>query len=386
MIVAGEASGDMHGSEIARRLYAADPDIRCTGMGSHRMAAAGVELLYDSADIAVVGLWEVLKHWPEIRKALHTLQNHVAKHPPDLLVLIDYQEFNLRLARAAKAAGVKVLFYVSPQVWAWRESRLHKFLGHIDMMAVIFPFETAYFERAGIPVRYVGHPLTERVKPELDRVQARRRYGLPEDGPVVALLPGSRGSEIRRLLPVMAETAKRIARQVPETRFVVAAAHARAAGKIREFLTGSGIDAVIAESDTYNAVHSADAAVVASGTATLEVALLEVPMAIVYRVSSISYAILRRLIRIPRVGLANIVAGEEVAAEFIQSAARADLIAAEIVRLLTDSGYRSKRQSALGRVKACLGDIDGLQGITDLALELLHGPVPAAPQARTGRR
>lgn len=371
MMVAGEASGDLHGAEIARKLQAADPAIDCLGMGSHRMQAAGVELLVDSENIAVVGLIEVLKHWTDIKAALRTLERHIEKHPPDLLLLIDYQEFNLRLAQSAKALGVRVLFYVSPQVWAWREGRIRKFADRIDMMAVIFPFEVPYYEKAGIPVRYVGHPLTRRVRTGRDRGAARRHFGLDENRPLAALLPGSRRSEIKRILPILIETARLVRERNPQVQFLAAAANPHARQTIETMLDAHGVPMTVTDTDFYDAVGASDAAMVASGTATLEVALLQIPMTIVYRIAPLSYAILKRLIRIDNVGLANIVAGTPVAPEFIQGAAQPRAIAAEITRLLDDPAYREQTVSRLDIVRQRLGETDGLQGIADLTLEML---------------
>lgn len=371
MLIAGEASGDKHGAEIVRRLRASNPDLRFTGMGSSHMRAAGVELLVDSRNIAVVGLFEVLAHWNEIQSALKTLQNHIADDPPDLLLLIDYPEFNLKLAAAAKALGVRVLFYVSPQVWAWRQGRVKKIGRAIDMMGVIFPFEVPFYEKHNVPVRYVGHPLAGHVNATTSREQARSDFGLKPDLPAVALLPGSRKSEIKRILPLIAETAVHIQKNLAGVQFILPVANTLDIGEIRARLAPYPIAITLIENRTYDAVSCSDAAIVASGTATLEVALLQVPMAIVYRVSPVSYAIFKRLIKVQHVGLANIVAGEAVAREFIQDNARPEVIAAETLRQLTDNDYRNAQVRKLGAVREKLGEIDGIQGISNLALEML---------------
>jgi lipid-A-disaccharide synthase len=372
MIVAGEASGDLYGGGIAGYIHNTDRNIRCIGMGSSKMRDAGVELLYDSAGIAVVGILEVLTHWPEIKRALRTLEDYIPGNKPDLLILIDYQEFNLRLARFAKQHGVKVLFYISPQVWAWRQGRLKKFVDRIDMMAVIFPFEVKYFTAAKIPVRYTGHPLCNKVAATASRHDTLDKYGLTAASPVIGLLPGSRRSEIQRILPILLETAKRLRTLMPGAQFLLPVAGSSLLPQIQDKLRHTDLDIKTCIDDTYNAINSCDAAMVASGTATLETALLNVPMAVVYRLSPISHAILRRLISIPLYSLVNIIAGKEIVREFIQDQASPDLIAGEIVRLIDDKFYRNQVTASLQSVRQELGDTDGIEGIAELALQMLH--------------
>lgn len=369
MLVAGEASGDMHGAELARHLQQAD--IRCTGMGSRHMQAAGVELIVDSSGIAVVGLIEVLAHWAEIQAALKALRTALTTKRPDLLVLIDYPEFNLKLAETAKALGIPVLFYVSPQVWAWRPKRIHKIGRRIDHMAVIFPFEADFYHQAGIPVTYVGHPLAQRVKAEMDRETALRRFGLDTRLKTVALMPGSRNSEIKRLLPVLIAAAKQIQQRISGVQFVLPAAPALDVGELQSQADASGLNIPVVQGHTYEAVNASDIAITASGTATLEVALLETPMIVVYKVSPLSYAILKRLITIKQIALANIVAGRRIVPELIQSDATADKIAGEAVRLLTDSAYYQRICQDLKAVKENLGHREGIGEVARLALKLL---------------
>ena len=372
MIVAGEASGDLHGSKIARYLKRKNKDIHCLGMGSEKMRDAGVELLYDSANIAVVGLWEVLKHWSDIQAALRILKQQIVTNPPDLLLLIDYQEFNLKLAKFAKQHQVNVLFYVSPQLWAWRQGRIKNFINTVDMMAVIFPFEVTYYEKAGIPVRYVGHPLANKVKASASKQALQTQFKLNPETPTIALLPGSRRSEIKKILPILLETAQLITAKHSGAQFLLPLANPNFKQYVVELSSQYQCDIRILDGRAYDATYCSDAACVASGTATLEVALLQTPMAIVYQVSALSYAILRRLIKVPYVGLANIIAGDLVAPEFIQDKADPNQIAAEIIRLLEDQDYCQLRKNALQQVSAKIGDSDGIAGISDLALEMLE--------------
>lgn len=373
MIVAGEASGDLHGGEIAQYLRSVDHTIHCTGMGSSKMNDAGVKLLYDSAGIAVIGIWEVLTHWFEIKRALRTLEEYIANNKPDLLILIDYQEFNLRLAKFAKRHDVKVLFYVSPQVWAWRQGRIKKFANRIDMMAVIFPFEVNYFDAANIPARYTGHPLCKKVKVTLNKPDALKKFNINADAPVVGLLPGSRRSEIQRILPILLQSAKILIDRIPNVQFLLPVASATLLPQIKESLKHTDLNIKYCLNDTYNAISCCDAVVVASGTATLEVALLNIPMAVVYRVAPISYAILKRLVSVPYISLVNIIAGKEVVRELIQSQARPDWIADEITRLIDNGQYRKQMQTDLQGVRQALGELDGIEGISLLALQMLKG-------------
>jgi lipid-A-disaccharide synthase len=370
MLVAGETSGDMHGAELARWLGRAG--IRCTGMGSRHMREAGVELFVDSSGIAVVGLFEVLAHWSEIQHALKTLRTALASGRPDLLVLIDYPEFNLKLAETAKALGIPVLFYVSPQVWAWRPKRIHKIGRRIDHMAVIFPFETDLYRRAGIPVTYVGHPLAQRVNAVSDRVTVLKNLGLDAGSKTVALMPGSRSGEIKRLLPVLIEAAELIRRRMPGVQFVLPAAPALDAARLQQQVDASGLRLPVVQGRTYDAVNASDIAITASGTATLEIALLETPMIVIYKVSPLSYAILKRLITVKQIALANIVAGRPVVPELIQAEATPGRIASEAIRLLTDPDYHRQMREGLSAVRENLGQHDGIAKLGELAINLLR--------------
>ena len=224
MLVAGEASGDRYAADIFRELKILLPDVRAIGMGGHDMVEAGIDVRYDSTNIAVIGIGEILKHYGEIKRAFKLMQRIACEEQPDLLICVDYKEFNFKLARKAKARGIKVLFYVSPQVWAWRPGRVKKYGEVVDMMAVIFPFEESFYREYGIPVRYVGHPLADRVHPCLTRKTAFEQFGLDPSIPVVGLFPGSRGNEINRLLPMMLDTAKILQRRGEKVQFILSQA------------------------------------------------------------------------------------------------------------------------------------------------------------------
>ncbi len=377
MILAGEASGDLHGARVVQALGQSEPGYRFRGMGGDRLRAAGVEILFDCKTIAVVGLFEVLTHWPEIKRALRTIESDIVRRPPDLLVLIDYVEFNLRMAAVAKRAGVKVLFYVSPQIWAWRPERIDKIGALVDMMAVIFPFEVDFYQRARIPVRYVGHPLSGNVKSECTREQFGRELGIPTDKKVVGLLPGSRANEVRYILPVLLDTARRLNRERGDIIFVLPIAPTLSRADLLRRIGDSRIDNIVSlDSRAYDTMRNADCIAIASGTATLEAAIIGVPMAIVYKVSALSWLWMKRKLQISHVGLANIVAGREIVPEFIQENCRAELLAGEICRQLDDESYREDMRRALSDIKSMLGDRDAAREVAALVVEMLSEKAP----------
>jgi lipid-A-disaccharide synthase len=371
MLSAGEASGDRHAAALYRELQALVPGVRALGMGGAAMREAGVELVFDASDIGVIGLAEIARHYGEIRGALNLMIATARAQKPDLLICVDYKEFNFRLAKAAKAAGIKVLFYVSPQVWAWRPGRVKKYGRIIDHMAVIFPFEVPFYEAHGIPVTYVGHPLAGKVKPAKDRAAARAALGLAGDAPVIGLLPGSRSNEIRRLLPVILESAKRLERDFPGARFLLFQAASVQDAAIRPAIAASGLAPAIVRGLDHDALQACDAVITVSGTATLEVALVGVPMAIVYRLSPLSYGLGRLLVSIPWIGLPNILAGRAIVREFIQHAATPEAIAGEIGRILRDPDYAATIRRGLAGVREQLGERNGSLELARLAARLL---------------
>lgn len=371
MLVAGEASGDLHAANLVRALRALRQDIRCYGMGSGQMRAAGVEILVDSSRLAVVGLVEVLAHYREIKAALRGLQEIIRTRTPDLLILIDYPEFNLRLAATAKQAGVKVLYYVSPQVWAWRPGRVKKIGRVVDMMAVVFAFEVPFYEKANIPVRFVGHPLVDEARPTMTRAEAWNHFGLKPHGKIIGLFPGSRRSEISRLMPVLAETSKLLQARFPDAQFILPVAPGLDRESIEAYLDTSTPPVELVQAPIYDVIQVCDAIVTASGTATLQIALMATPMVIIYRVSMLSYWVARRLVTVKYIGLVNIVANRGVARELIQNDAQPRAIAAEVERLLTDEVYAETMRRDLADLQSALGEAGGSRKVAQLAEEML---------------
>ncbi|MDH5182918.1 MAG: lipid-A-disaccharide synthase [Gammaproteobacteria bacterium] len=371
MIVAGEASGDLHAANFVKSALAINPDLNFYGIAGARMQAAGVEAVHDAAELAVMGLIEPLLNYRKLSGVLSHMKQMVRDDKPDLLVLIDYPGFNLRLAETAKACGVKVLFYVSPQVWAWRQGRVKKIGERIDMMAVIFPFETEFYERFQIPVRYVGHPLVDEVRTTMSKEAAQQHFGLDASRRTVGLFPGSRRGEVKRLLPIMLKAAKQLKQSHPELQFILPVASSLKPEMIQPCLDAVDVEVITVEGQSYDVAQTCDAIMTASGTATLEIAMLGIPMAITYKVAWLTWIIVEHMIKIPHIGLANIVAGEEVAKEYVQNAATPEALSREIGHILDDADYAATMREKLAEVKRRLGEGGGSENLARLALEML---------------
>jgi len=335
------------------------------------MAQAGIDIRYDSANIGVIGVVEVIKHYAEIRRALKLMWQLVSTERPDLLVCVDYKEFNFKLASYAKQQGIKVLFYVSPQVWAWRPGRVKSYGKVIDMMAVIFPFETAYYDAEKVPVRYVGHPSVDKVHAQHSKDEDLTRFGLDKTKPIVGLLPGSRANEIKRMLPVMLAAAKKIQTDLPECQFILPQADSISDTLLDEFISQSPLAITVIKNQPYDVIQCCDAVMTTSGTATLEIALLTVPMLIAYKLAPITYWLGRWLVNTPFIGLPNIVSGKPIVKELIQHEATADNLSAEVLRILTDKAYAEQMRQNLSQVKQQLGQGGGSKNMAQLALEML---------------
>jgi lipid-A-disaccharide synthase len=373
MIIAGEASGDMHAAEMIRHLQQKRPSLRAYGMGSSFMQDAGIELLVDAREISVMGLWEVILKYRKLKQKLRHLQEEMLGRRPDLLILVDFVEFNLKLAEVAKQNGIPVLFYVSPQIWAWRPGRIHKIGQKIDMMAVIFPFEVEYYKEAGIPVRYVGHPLIDQVQASAETAQPLE---IDTPGPVVGVLPGSRRGELQRILPCMLDAAALLQKRHPSIEFILPLAHTLSEEDIRPHLENRGeLPLRVVKGRSHDVIRASDAVMASSGTATLEIALMQVPMAIIYRMATLSYLLIRPLIRIDFAGLPNIVAGRGVVKEFMQSDARPHDICDEIDRILTEQPYQDRIRADLAEVTRKLGDGGGSRRVAAIADEMLDGRI-----------
>ena len=356
MLAAGEASGDLHGAAVCRGLKGLAPACRLVGMGGARMAAAGMELLVDVTASAVVGGSEALSRLPVLYRALHRLRAALEEAPrPAALVLIDFPEFNLRLARAARRVGVPVVYFIPPQVWAWRRGRVRTIRRLVSLVLAVFPFEPPFYRLAGVPVAFVGHPLLDALADAPDRAAARRELGLAAGARVVGLLPGSRREEVARMLPVMGAAAARIRAATPEVQFVLARAPTVEAEAIARHVDGmTGLTMV--DGRTHAVLRAADLALVTSGTATLEAALLGTPMVVCYRLSRVSGLAARLLIRVPWISLANLTLGRAVVPELYQASATGERLAEEALRLLENPGALDAQREAFRELAGRLGE------------------------------
>lgn len=355
LMISGEESGDLHGSLLMRALREIDPGIRVMGMGGERMRAEGLEGI-DSREVSVVGIAEVFEKVPSIINAFRRLKGFLRNRRFDCVVLIDFPDFNLLFAGEAKKRGVPVIYYISPQVWAWRRGRIKKIARLVDKMLVVFPFEVELYRASGVDVEYVGHPLVDIAVCEMTQREARRSLGIPEDSTVIALLPGSRKDEVRRLLPVMLDAGRLIQNRLKKgIHFVLSPADSIDDRFLSTFLKDTGLDVRVLRERMYELLRASDAAVVASGTATLETSLIGTPMVIVYMVSYISYLIGRLMIGVSHIGLPNIIAGRTVVPEFIQGEVTPENISKEIVDILVDPERRESISQGLEGIRSGLG-------------------------------
>jgi len=339
LMVAGEASGDLHAADLLAALRAELPDVEAFGLGGERLRDLGMETVADAGEVATVGLLSGAGRLRVLVRAYRALARRLRTEPPDLCVLIDFPEFNLRLARVAKRAGVPVLYYIGPQVWAWRRGRVRKIARRVDRLAVVFPFEPALYSGHIPGVEFVGHPLLDRVRITRGRDETLTAHGLDPARRTVVLLPGSRQSEIDALLPRLLDTVRRLA-PTGRYQFPLALAHTLSHADVEARVRGAGVPVPVVAGDTYNLIAASDLALVTSGTATLECALLETPMVIVYRLGPLSYVLARLLVRGVRyVGMPNIVAGREIVPELLQGQATGARIA-EVARGILDDPVR----------------------------------------------
>jgi lipid-A-disaccharide synthase len=354
MIVAGEASGDLHGAGLCQALRVLAPDCRLVGMGGARMTAAGLDVIADVTSSAAVGHTEVLGKAPTMYRAYRRLQATLrGSGHPDALVLIDFPEFNLRLAKAARRAGVPVIYYIPPQIWAWRAGRLATIRRRVALVLAVLPFEVALYRRGGVPVEFVGHPVVDALVGAPSRAEARAKLGLADEALVIGLLPGSRRTEVERHLPAMREATDRIAAVHPRARFLLARASTVDDAIVRARV-GPDIDVV--EEGTHTVVRAADVLLATSGTVTLEAALLGTPMVVCYRLSWLSEALTRLLIRVPWISLANLTLGRAVVPELYREGTTGEGLAREALRLLEDPGARAAQRRAFAELGELLGE------------------------------
>jgi lipid-A-disaccharide synthase len=353
LISCGEASGDLYGAELVRHLKGRVAGLEVVGLGGDRLQAQGASLFAHVRDLAVVGLLEVVSHLRHLRAVFRRVLDEADRHPPDVAVLVDYPDFNLRLARELHRRRIPVIYYVSPQLWAWRRGRIDDIRASVTRMLVIFPFEEPLYREAGVPVTFVGHPLVSLVTPAADPLVPRSELGLDPARPVVALLPGSRPKEVAHNLPPIAASVDALAAARPELQFVAAVAASLDPSLVRRGLGDRNVTVV--HDRTHVVLSAATAAIVASGTATVEAALVGAPMVVVYRLSPWTYRLGRRFVRVPYYAMVNLIAGRRVVPELIQSDFTAERVLAEILPLLDGAEARGQMEKDLAAVREKLG-------------------------------
>lgn len=370
MLSVGEASGDLHGASVAAALKLLEPNIELFGMGGKAMRDAGVTVNYDIAGLGVMGFVEVIKNLGKLFALRDNLAALMDQERPDVLVIIDYPDFNLRLAKIAKAKGIPVVSYISPSAWAWRRGRAKEVAGLVDKLAAIFPFEAEVYREAGADVTFVGHPLADIVKPSLSKEEAYRFFNVHPGQPVVLLMPGSRQQEVSKLLPVMLEACQQVAGQLPDCRIFLPVASTISREMLQNMIAGYTMEVTLTTEHTYDLMGIADVAIAASGTATLETSLMGVPTVIIYKMAALTYLLGKLLVKIPNIGLPNIVAGRRIVPELLQGEANSGAIAAETLTLLTDQTVRKKVLADLAEVKDKLGQTGAVHRVAEVILEV----------------
>ena len=369
MIIACEASGDLHGGKLARAIKNQASNAFLFGVGGKAMQTEGVRILVHSKTLSVMGITEVLSKLPMIYRAMTTVKKALSRLKPDLLILIDSPDFNFHVAAAAKKLGIPVLYYISPQIWAWRQNRVHKIKRLVDHMAVILPFEAAFYRKHRVPVTFVGHPLLDGILPVPDRLPAPTR--LKE--PVIGLIPGSREKEVTTLLPVMLEAAKIIHRFLPTSRFMVSCAESMDADAVVDIVDqyASTLDVEIVNGSITQVFKQSRMLVAASGTVTLEAALYGIPMVIVYKVSPLSYWLGKRLIKVKHIGIVNLIAQKELLPELIQDHASPQTIAETVTAMIGDPEKLKQIEKELFCIRDLLGGAGASDRVARIALNLI---------------
>lgn len=374
LLSCGEASGDLYAGALARQLRGIDPGIDIFGLGGPQLAAAGGRLVVDYRGLAATGLTEVLPKLGDYFAAMRALVAAAERERPDALVVIDFPDFNFRLARRVKRLGIPVVYYISPQIWAWRPGRLKTIRAFADRVLVIFPFEEAMYRGGGVPVEFVGHPLVELIGVSAPRDVFLQSLGLAPDVPTVAILPGSRANEVSRILPDLIAASDQIAAVVPTVQFVLARAPHLDDRLFRSLTVNEQSDRepfAVVQGDADAVLAAADLALTASGTATVQAALHDTPMVVVYRLSPLTYRLARRLVQVPSIAMVNLIAGEPLVPELVQDAFTPDAVAREAIPLLTDPDRIARMRAGLTRVRERLGGVGASRRAADAILRLI---------------
>jgi lipid-A-disaccharide synthase len=383
LVVAGEASGDLHASDVLRELRRRVPGLHAFGMGGERLAGVGLERLFDAREISVMGFAEVWPRLPRIWRVYRALVEAARLRRPAAALLVDVPDFNLRLARKLKALGVPVVFYVSPTVWAWRRGRIRQIARDVERMLCILPFEEEFYRSRGVRARYVGSPVAEQVPAPAEPEVFRRALGLDPARPTLAVLPGSRESELKRLLPPLVESAALLARERPRLQIVVPVAPGMRAERIAEAFSSQGLQPALVAGRAPEVVGASDAAIVASGTATLEAGLMLRPMVVVYRMSAFSWWMGKLLVKVGFVSLVNLLTGRRVVPELLQGALQPGAVAEEVRRIWEPGEARQAQLEGLRELRARVGRHDTAARVADEVLEVMEARAKEAPAAAT---
>jgi lipid-A-disaccharide synthase len=373
LLVAGEVSGDLHGSHLVEAVHRIDPEVQFFGVGGEGLERKGMHLLYRAQSLSVVGITEVFLKLGTILKTLRGLKASLEREKPDLVILIDFPDFNLRLAKIAHRRGIPILYYISPQVWAWRRNRVKLIARLVRKMVVFFSFEVPLYEAEGVDVEWVGHPLLDIVKPTLPKEKAFQQFGLDPKRRTIGLLPGSRSHEVERLLPPLLASADLLQKEMPDLQFVIPLAPGIPGTILSACMKNISVPVKVVEGFTYDAMNLSELLIAVSGTVTLEGAILRKPMIIIYKVSLPSYWVGRALIRVDHIGLVNLVAEKEIAPELIQKEACPQRIADEALRILRDPILSRKMTEAMGEVRQKLGEPGAVQRAAQIVASLLFG-------------
>jgi lipid-A-disaccharide synthase len=356
MIIAGETSGDLQAANLLKSLKSINPGIEAFGMGGKKMSSEGAEILYDITNLAVVGFFEILKHLGTFKKIFAKLSGLLETRRPDAVILIDYPGFNLRFAKTAKEKGIPVIYYISPQIWAWGENRIREIKKYVDKMIVIFGFEETIYKEAGVKVNFAGHPFLDIVKPVWKKEETIKTCHMKHDSIKIVLMPGSRKKEIEKHLPAMLASCEIIKNKIPNAEFIISRIKELDQDLYNKIIKHYAVKPHSLDNKPYEAMDIADLVIVSSGSATLETAIMEKPMVIIYKTSFLTWLLARNLIKIPDIGLVNIVAGQRIVPELVQFNATPENIAKESLDILTDHKKIHEIKENLRKVKSKLGE------------------------------
>jgi len=357
LMIAGEASGDLHGSHLVKEMLALDRSLQFYGVGGEKMRNEGVALIADTKEMAVVGITEVILKLKSIYQIYRKLKNSLTANSPSLVILIDYPDFNLRFAREAKKKNIPIVYYISPQIWAWRKGRIKKIGRLIKKMIVIFPFEKKIYEEANIDVDFVGHPLLDSIRSQFSREEAFQKFSLISGVTTIGLLPGSRMNEVKHHLHPMIEAIPLISKQINPVQFIIPVAPGLDLGEVQNLVGSSKHENIrVVENNIYDVMRISDVVIVASGTATVEAAIMGAPMIVVYRVSPLTYLLGKLLIKVKNIGMVNIIAGKTVVPELIQKDVTPDKIASAVLQILKNPSKQEEIKKELRSLKEKIGN------------------------------